>query len=261
MFNFDQPITTYEFIAIVLSVIALLIPEGKWIYDKLIKRLRFDFIPSGMITLYHNKSGSYISLGGVYESKNKSTTVKDIAATVIRKSDNATLPLTWSTFPSPVYRNIAGNYETSFETAHPFKVEADTLVPAFIEFSKTATNTDEETNKILTPVVRASSVILAQPNIGVAIADAQVKQLKEYNNAKLELNDLFFWKKSKYDLVIATKHGNSTLKKVYTFELTNDDSNKLKENIDNLLVIHVADHYRMTVTMNSIRKEFKEPKA
>ena len=57
MFNFDQPITTYEFIAIVLSVIALLIPVGKWIYDKLIKRLRFDFIPSGMITLYHNKSG------------------------------------------------------------------------------------------------------------------------------------------------------------------------------------------------------------
>ena len=84
--------------------------------------------------------------------------------------------------------------------------------------------------------------------------------MKEYNDAKLELNDLFFWKTSKYELVISTKHGNSTLKKVYTFELTNDDSNKLKENIDNLLVIHVADHYRLTVTMNSIRKEFKESK-
>ena len=158
MFNFEQPITTYELIAIILSVIALLLPVGKWILDKLIKRLKFDFLPSGMITLYHNKSGSYISLGGVYEAKNKSTTVKEISATVIRKNDNATLPLTWSTFPSPVYRTVAGNYETSFETAHPFKVEADTLAPAFIEFSKTATNVSDETNIILAPVVRASSV-------------------------------------------------------------------------------------------------------
>jgi len=194
MFNFEQPITTYELIAIILSGIALLIPAVKWIIDKLIKRLKFDFLPSGMITLYHNKSGSYLSLGGVYEAKNKSTTVKEITATVIRKSDNATLPLTWSTFPSPVYRTVAGNYETSFETAHPFKVDADTLVPAFIEFSKIATNVCEETNIILTPVIRASSAILSQNNIGVAIADAQVKQLNEYTTAKLALNDLFFWK-------------------------------------------------------------------
>lgn len=257
MFNFEQPITTYELIAIAISVIALLIPVGKWIYDKFIKKLMFDFLPSGMITLYHNRSGSYISLGGVYEAKNKSTTVKKITATIIRKSDNATLPLVWSTFPSPVYKSIAGNYETSFETAHPFKVEADTLVPVFIEFSKEETNADEETNKILTPVVQASSVILARSDINVALADTNVKQLKEYNDAKLALNDMFFWKTSKYELIISTQHGNSMLEKTYNFELSIEEPNKLRENIDNLLVIHVANHYGMSLNMNSIRKSFK----
>lgn len=258
MFNFDQPITTYELIAIIISVIALLVPVVKWIYDKLIKNLKFDFLPSGMITLYHNRSGSYISLGGVYEAKNKSTTVKEITATIIRKSDNATLPLVWSTFPSPVYRSIAGNYETSFETAHPFKVEADTLVPVFVEFSKAETNADEETNEILAPVVQASSVILAQSDMNVALADANVKQLNEYNDAKLALNDVFFWKTSKYELVISTQHGNSTLKKTYNFELSIEDSNKLRENIDNLLIAHVANHYRLSLNINSVRKSFKE---
>jgi len=75
-FNFEQPITAYELIAIILSVFALIIPLIKFVYNKLIKRLKIDFLPSGMITLYFNKSGAYISLGGVYEAKNKDATVK-----------------------------------------------------------------------------------------------------------------------------------------------------------------------------------------
>ena len=132
--NFEQPMTTYELIAIILSILALVIPALKWLYDKFLKRLEIDFLPSGMITLLHNRSGSYITLGGVYEAKNKSTTVKEISAKVIRKSDNATLSLLWSVFPSPVFRSVAGNYETTFETAHPFKVEAGTCICGVFEY-------------------------------------------------------------------------------------------------------------------------------
>ena len=89
--NWTQPITVYELIAIALSTIALIIPLIKYIYNHFIKKLKVDFLPSGMITLFHNRSGSYISLGGVYEVKNKSTTIKEITAKVIRQSDNATL--------------------------------------------------------------------------------------------------------------------------------------------------------------------------
>lgn len=67
--NFEQPMTTYELIAIILSILALVIPALKWLYDKFLKRLEIDFLPSGMITLLHNRSGSYITLGGVMRQK------------------------------------------------------------------------------------------------------------------------------------------------------------------------------------------------
>lgn len=258
--NFEQPMTVYELIAIILSVLALIIPAIKWGYDKFFKRLKIDFLPSGMITLFHNKSGSYISLGGVYEAQNKATTIKEISAKVIRKSDNATLSLMWSTFPSPVYRGVAGNYESSFETAHPFKVEADTLVPAFVEFANMESNMDETTNNILRPVENASLPILSQGNIALLAADSGVKALPEYNAAKLSLNDYFFWKKGTYEVILTTVHSKGSFDKKYEVRLSKEESDMIRQNIDNLLVLHVAKHFRLTLPMNSIRKEFKEKK-
>ena len=256
--NFEQPMTTYELIAIILSVLALVFPALRWGYDKFFKRLKIDFLPSGVITLLHNRSGSYITLGGVYEAKNKSTTIKEISAKVIRKSDNATLSLLWSTFPSPVVRSVAGNYETAFETAHPFKVEADTLAPAFVEFSNTTSNMTEVSDGILSPVVNASTVILSQANVAVWDADTAVKSLPEYTTAKLALNDFFFWKADTYELVLTTDHSKGTFDKKYVFQLSADESSSLRSNIDNLLVIHVANHFRLSLQMKSVRKEFKE---
>lgn len=51
--NWTQPITVYELIAIALSTIALIIPLIKYIYNHFIKKLKVDFLPSGMITLFH----------------------------------------------------------------------------------------------------------------------------------------------------------------------------------------------------------------
>ena len=258
--NFEQPMTVYELIAIILSVFALVIPAIKWVYDKFFRRLKIDFLPSGMITLFYNKSGSYISLGGVYEAQNKSTTIKEISAKVVRKSDNATLSLMWSTFPSPVFRSIAGNYESSFETAHPFKVEADTLVPAFVEFANTVSNMDETTNNILQPVKNASLPILSQANIALCTADSGVKALPEYNAAKLSLNDYFFWKKGTYEIILTTVHSKGSFDKKYELQLSKEESAKMRENMDKLLVLHIAEHFRMTLPLNSLRKEFKEKK-
>lgn len=258
--NFEQPMTVYELVAMVLSVLALIIPAIKWVYDKFFKRLKIDFLPSGMITLFHNKSGSYISLGGVYEAQNQSTTIKEISAKVVRKSDNATLSLMWSTFSSPVFRSVAGNYESSFETAHPFKVDADTLVPAFVEFANTASNMDETTNNALQPVKNASLPILSQANIALYTADSGVKALPEYNTAKLTLNDYFFWKKGTYEIILTTVHSKGSFDKKYELQLSKEESAKMRENIDKLLVLHIAEHFRMTLPLNSLRKEFKEKK-
>ena len=76
-FDFSQPMTAYEVLAIVLAALALLIPVGKWIINRFIKKIKVTFIPSEYVTLSFNRSGAYITLGGVYESKNKSAIIKN----------------------------------------------------------------------------------------------------------------------------------------------------------------------------------------
>lgn len=253
--NFEQPMTVYELIAIVLS----LIPAVKGLYDKYLKKLRFDFLPSGMITLYFNKSGSYISLGGVYEAKNKPAVVKNITANVIRKADNATLAMNWSTFSSPVFRNYAGNLESSFETAHPFKVEADMLEPIFVEFENATDKMNEVTTKILEPAHNAMRQFLDQNDMRLLYqTDKQVRQTKEFQDAKVSLNDYFFWKKGSYKIVLTTKYNNMILTKNYEFVLTEDESKELRTNVDNLLVEPIANHFRCNLTFHSIRKDYTE---
>lgn len=259
-FNFEQPITAYELIAIILSVFALIIPSIKFVYNKLIKRLKIDFLPSGMITLYFNKSGAYISLGGVYEAKNKDATVKEISSKITRQSDNSTLSLNWSTFPSPVYREFGGKYETTFETAHPFKVDADTLYPVFIEFSSPNDNMSEITNEILSPLNKAASTILNRQDINLTAADTQIKQLKEYRDAQISINDNFFWKPGSYILELTTKYNNLCMSKKYVFDLSNDESTRLRKNIDMLLVQPVATHFGLNITISTVRKAFVEEK-
>ena len=255
-FDFSTPMTTYELIAMVISILALVLPIIRWIYDTYIKRLRIDFLPSGMITLFHNKSGSYLSFGGVYEAKNKSTTIKSMSAKVIRKADNATLPLTWSIFPSPVFRDVGGKYESSFETAHPFKVDADTLAPAFIEFRNAQHNMEEVSESLLLPVVNASSSVLYQQNATLPAVDQGVKALREYSHAKLALNDYFFWKPGEYEIILETSHSKGFFGKSFYITLTSEESAKLRENIDNMLVIHVAEHFRVNLPFNTVRKSF-----
>lgn len=257
--NVNQPITAYELIAIILSLVALIIPALKWCYDKYIKKLKFDFLPSGMITLYYNKSGSYISLGGVFEAQNKPAVVKDISANVIRKADNATLSMNWSTFPSPVFRNYAGKMESSFETAHPFKVETDMLAPVFVEFENAVDKMNEITSQILEPLHNTTRQYLKQDDISFLYeTDKQVRQTKEFQDAKVSLNDYFFWKKGKYQIVLTTKYNNLVLTKIYEFTLTEDESKSLRANIDNLLVEPIANHFHCNLTFHTVRKNYSE---
>lgn len=257
--NFEQPITAYELIAIILSLVALIVPLLKWWYDKYIKKLQFDFLPSGMITLFFNKSGSYISLGGVFEAKNKPAVVKNISAKVIREADNATLAMNWSTFSSPVFRNYAGNVELSFETAHPFKVEADMLSPAFVEFENAADKMNEITAQILEPAHNAARRFLNQDDMNLLYqTDKQVRQTREFQDAKVSLNDYFFWKKGKYQIILTTKYNDMVLTKNYEFALTEDESEDLRTNIDNLLVEPIANHFHCNLTFHTVRKNYSE---
>ena len=158
-FDFETPMTFYELLGIVLAALALIIPFIKWVYEKWFKRLKIDFLISDVITIYFNRSGSYINLGGVYKADNKTATIKNISAKVIRKADNAMLNLTWPTFPSPTVKEIGDQYEHSFETAHPFSANADSLTPIFIEFTDEKTNSSEEIAIAIQPLYTVENSI------------------------------------------------------------------------------------------------------
>ena len=256
--DFSQPITAYELIAIILAALAIIIPALKWAYDKWIKKLSLTFLPSGTMTLFHNKSGSYLSLGGVYSAKNKSAIIKEINALVIRESDNANLEMTWSTFSSPVFKKVAGNYESSFETAHPFKVDSDSLEPVFVEYTNSKENLTEKTDLILKPVYDVAMMILSSPNIDIISADNQVKNTQEAKKALIALNDDFFWKPGKYKLEMITYFNDSQMRDMYEFDISNQESENLRRNIESMIVIPVADHFRMNMFFHSVRKEFAE---
>lgn len=143
--NTTNAMTTYEIIATVIATLALLQPWIIKLWDRFFRKLRISFIPSAKIKLYYNRSGAYIYLGGVIEAKNKAAVVKDIAAKVVRKKDKAELILDWSSFVIPVFQSIGGNAVTTNEIARPFKVEAGSLYPVFIEFASTNI---EENNRL-----------------------------------------------------------------------------------------------------------------
>ena len=85
--------TTYEIIATVIAVIALLQPWIIKFCNHFLRKICVSFIPSAQIKLYYNRSGAYVYLGGVIESKNQVAVVKDISVKVIRQNDKAELKL------------------------------------------------------------------------------------------------------------------------------------------------------------------------
>lgn len=53
-FNFNTPMTFYEFLALCLSVLALILPLIKTIYKTWIQQPKLKFLPAGRTYLYFN---------------------------------------------------------------------------------------------------------------------------------------------------------------------------------------------------------------
>ena len=105
-FDFSIPMTSYEMLAVVLSIIAILIPIIQMVWKKWITQEKLNFLPMGTAFLYFNQSGSYLRIDGVYESEHKPVSIKQIAVKVTRQKDDRKLNLQWSSFISPVNQKM-----------------------------------------------------------------------------------------------------------------------------------------------------------
>jgi hypothetical protein len=250
--------TIYEIIATVIAAIALIQPWFIFLYKKFFKKIHVSFLPSSTIKLFYNKSGSYVSLGGVIESKNQSCIVNNISAKVVRLSDKAELKTTWSTFSSPIFQFVAGNSVTSSETARPFKIESNGLCPVFVEFENSDNETNNRLKEIFDEIKNKTDEIVKQPK-DIDSAKKELKNYSKYNKYEKELLENYYWKEGNYVLYYTITYNEKfTLTYQYTFSISRKEVEKLKENINKALDSELYFCYRQAIPFYSCQKDFIE---
>lgn len=249
--DLSAPMTLYELIAIVISVIALSMQIIPKIYNHFFKKINLLFIPNRDIKLLFNQSGSYIHIYGVFESKNKTSIIRNITAKVTRKADNAAYNFSWSTFISPIRQNYSNNtYINTYETAHPIMIIKDHLFPAFIEYADPASSS---------AIVIANCLEILQNNIPNILqqynnfTDASQYYLNNPQciNIKNTLNNEFIWKAGEYELEINVEYNNTNKLFNYTFNISQQEYIKLYKNIDETILCDLKSNYLMRINFYS----------
>lgn len=254
MSNFEIITTVLSIIAIALSI---LIPLSQWIWKKWIVRGKLKYYPVGQATLFFNQSGSYVQVNGVLESINKSISVRKMCVVIRRQKDNKELNLTWAHLISPVNQSLVGNYMRTIEAAHPFRIDSDSIMCAFTEFSdpfdsfgKTFRNSSVELFK----------TAKQSPIFQSLYSDAESTYTKsiEYAKVKQIANNEFFWEIGKYSLDIVINYNNSRKVFSYTFSVAEQEYNELKHNIDESLLAPLKCCYNEKLDFRSVFVELSE---
>ena len=257
--DFDTLMTFYELLAIILSAIAIIIPVAQWIWKKWIQKAQLNYISNGKARLLFNQSGSYLQIDGVYEAINKPISVKKVSIQVSREKNNDKLNLSWSSFRSPVYQNIAGNALQTTETAHPFRIDADSIMCAFIEF---ADNFDSfgKTFDQETKILFKSISQIRKDNDEYSEALSKYQSSEEYKRVKLIIEKDFFWNIGQYNIELTTFYENKSVKYSYLFSISENDYKKLISNLDESLISPLKDKYMIMRNYQWADVELKEPR-
>lgn len=234
-FDFSIPMTFYELLAIALAAIAILIPIVQAVWKRWIVAPKLNFLPTGRVTLFFNQSGSYLRVDGVYEAQNKPIAVKNISIKVTRKKDDQKLNLTWSSFISPVTQSVVGNHLQTTESAHPFRIEADSIMSAFTEFGDSF-DSFGKTFRTNTAALFKQIPGLRSANSTYEEAMKQYRASADYAAARSRLEKEFFWEIGKYNLEIIAEYGKTSKAFHYQISVDEHEHQRLTENIDEALL-------------------------
>ena len=256
-------ITIYEVFALALSIIAILIPIIQWAWKKCVVTTKLCFHPTGKGQLFFNQSGSYIRIDGVYEVMNKPATITKIAVKVTRQKDEQKKNLMWSSFISPVSQSMIGNYLQTMESAHPFRIEADSVSCAFTEFA----DPFDSFGKIFrnhTSVLFSKITSIQERSASYSNAVKAYMSLPEYVTAKQLLEKEFFWEIGKYSIDLQVCYGKEEKIFQYTITVGEGEYEQLKSNIDEALLSPLKrnysipwDYHSTVVELQKIRNEDK----
>lgn len=249
--------TKYEICAIILSIIAILIPFFQWMWKKWVVKPKLNFYPTGRAYLFANKSGSYIRIEGVYEALKKSISIKKISVKVIRQKDDSVINLNWSTFTNPVNQQIMGAVASTSEIAHPFRIDADNVACAFTEF----TDFYDSSAKTIQPFLEALYDDLQKINFeGMNYIEAHKRftSLTTYEKAKEVLRKENFWDIGKYEIIIKVEYGKNEKKFYYGFDVSKEMHDTLAHNIDEILASLIKNTYKLPIDIRLIHAEIEE---
>lgn len=257
--DFKTPMTFYELLAIILAAIAIVIPIVQVIWKKWIQKPQLNYISNGKARLLFNQSGSYLQVDGVYEAINKPVSVKKVSIQVNCEKNNDRLNLSWSTFRSPVYQNIAGNALQTTETAHPFRIDANSIMCAFIEFADNFDSFGKTFNQETKNLFKSISQIQKE-YVEYSEALSKYQSSAEYKRVKSIIEKDFFWNIGQYNIELTTFYENKSVKYTFTFSISETDYKKLISNIDESLISPLKDTYMIMRNYQWADVELKETK-
>lgn len=254
--------TRYETIATVISILAVafsvLIPLVQWAWKKWIMRSKVSFYPTGQAMLFFNQSGSYIRLNAVIESERKATTIKKLKLVLTRERDEQKRNLVWTHLISPVNQSLLGNYVQTTETAHPFRVEADSVACAFVEYCNPSDTSGIKSQKICSDLIPLIQQMIIK-NITYDKTLSALLKSDEYKDAKNELISDFFWDIGKYQVDITVEYGKHN-KKTYSYEFSVSklEYSELRKNIDEALIVHLKKCFNIPIEFKTPMVEVRE---
>ena len=246
--------TTYEKWAITLSILAILIPIIQWVWRRWISKPVLRHLPTGRAFLFINRSGSYIQIEGVYEAENKPISVKNINLQVIRKQDNSMLNLSWSTFTSPVNQKFVGNYTSTSEIAHPFRIDANNVVCAFTEFSDFYDSSAKMFQPYYATLVKDAQKLI-KSEISFEQAYNEYIELNSYKEAKAFLEKILFWEIGKYETILEVEYNTRKAFFKYTFDVSKEDYEHLISNLNETILSPLKDAYVIPYAFQMVKVE------
>lgn len=236
-------ITVYEVIALALSFIAIIVPLIKWAWQRWFVQPILNHLPTGKVYLFFNR-GSYLRIESVYEALNKSITVKKISLRVTCNQNEKKLNENWLCFWSPVTSSSKDDFSSSSETARPFRIEKNSLVPAFTEF-EAAQNL---LRKKLVEYDRNVESLVQKCVYGGLGYDTALKKLEQqlfYTNMRNDLLHEFFWEIGTYKIEIIVKYEEKEKVFPSSFEITETEHDKLMHNLNEALLKKIKEMYKI----------------
>ena len=230
--------TKYERISVILSIIAIIIsvsvPFVQWLYKEKRKAV-LKYYPTGRAFLYTNRSGSYLRLDGVFEALKKPISLKKISISITRDKDDKKLKLEWLKFYSPTTQNLMGMQASAEELAHPFRIDADHVTCAFIEFFDPV----ESAGKAIRPeheklVEECNRIKATEPDFKTALA--KLINTETYRRARSAIEKELFWEIGKMKAVISASFENRSETFTVEFSVSENQYAMLISGIDEICV-------------------------